>query len=192
MRQPPYVGPVSPESLPRGLSLTDFLQTVFVGISGLPGNLVRPKWQPEPPKQPDIFTDWMAFGINGTNPDFSAYVNSLPDGSMGLQRNEDLSIGLSIYGPKAVETYGMIADGFQIPENRIALFQANIGYTDISDGLQVPDLVNQRWVVRVECTVYLKREVRRTYPVLSFVSARGVIYVPDVSPDYQLNWEVPT
>lgn len=190
MSTPPYVAPISQGQYPKGLTLLQFLQTVVVGISGIPGNFVRPKWQPEPPKQPDINTDWIAFGIESQTPDANAYVNSQEGGTTVLQRNEDLNLSISIYGPKAIETYGLLRDGFQIPQNRIALFQANIGFTSISEGRHIPDLVNQRWIDRVECSVVLKRQIQRTYPVLTFLSASGTIYVPDVTPDYQLDWEV--
>jgi hypothetical protein len=191
MRQNPYVGPTQSSSYPKGLTLVQFLQTVVVGISGLPGNLVRPKWQPEPPKQPDITTDWLAFGIESQKPDFSAYLSATgPDHELQLNRQEDLTLSFSIYGPNCAETYGLISDGFQIPQNRISLFQANIGYTEISEARHVPDLVNQRWVDRVECTVRLKRQIQRTYPVLTFVSVSGIIYVPDIADDAEIDWEV--
>lgn len=191
MSQLPYVNPISPAELPKGLTLLQFLQTVVVGITNLPGPLVRPKWQPEPPKQPDINVDWLGFGVDSATPDFSAYlVPGTPGGPIQTQRQEDLTLSFSIYGPNAMETYGLLRDGFQIPQNRIALFNANIGYTDISPGRHIPDLVNQRWVDRVECNVFLKRQIQRTYPVLTFTSATGIIYVPDVTPDYQLAWQV--
>ncbi len=193
MSQPPYVTPVSPNpELPAGLTLIQFLQTVVVGLTALPGQLVRPLWQPEPPKQPDINVDWLAFGIDQSAPDFSAYlVPSAGGGPIQTQRQEDLTVKFSIYGPNCTDTYGLLRDGFQIPQNRFALFKANIGYTEITPGRHIPDLVNQRWVDRVECNVILKRQVQRTYPVLTFTSATGIIYVPDVSPDYQLRWSVP-
>lgn len=191
MSQPPYILPISPQPLPKGLTLQQFLQTVVVGLTGIDGKLVRPLWQPEPPQQPDITVDWLAFGIEAAAPDYSAYVSPpVGGGPIQTQRHEDLTLKFSIYGPHAFDTYGLIRDGLELPQNRFALFQANMGYTSISPAQRVPDLVNQRWVDRVECTVAIKREIQRTYPVLSFTSASGIIYVPDVSPEYQLPWEV--
>lgn len=187
---PPYVHPINPTQLPKGLTLIQFLQTVVVGITALPGNMVRPKWQPEPPKQPDLRTDWLAFGIESQAPDFSAYIapQDTAESPIQTQRQEDLTLSFSIYGPNAMETYGLLRDGFQIPQNRMALIQANMGYTEISPGRHIPDLVNQKWIDRVECTVRIKREIQRTYPILTFTSATGIIYVPDVSEDYQLEF----
>lgn len=189
--QLPYVNPLpGGSSLPTGLTLNQFLQTVMVGVSGLPGNLVRPSWQVEPPKQPSIETNWLALGVELQQPDAQAYVSVNNADRVTTQRHQGIEIKLSIYGPRCQELYDEIADAFQIPQNRIALFQANMGFTEISAGRHIPDLVNQRWVDRVECSVFLRREIQRTYPVLTFVSASGTIYVPDVSPDYELNFTV--
>lgn len=47
----------------EGQALTNFLQEQIVGVTGIAGNLVRPRWQPEPPLLPDATIDWIAFGI---------------------------------------------------------------------------------------------------------------------------------
>jgi len=153
--------------------------------------MVRPLWQTEPPKQPDINVDWLGFGIESYAPDFSAYlIPGTPGGPLETQRQEILTLSFSIYGPNAPDTYGLLRDGFQVPQNRIALFNASMGYIEITEGRHVPDLVNQRWIDRVTCNVRLSRKIQRTYPVLTFTSATGIIYLPDVTPDYQLGWEV--
>jgi hypothetical protein len=187
--QPPYVAPLPGTGLPKGLSLDVFLQTVIVGISGLPGTLVRPKWQVEPPKNPPITTDWLAMGTSVAQPDASAYVGLNGSGQVTTQRHEVLEVPLSIYGPNMYDTYGLLRDGFQLPQNRIALFQANMAFTEITAGRRIPDLVNQRWVDRVECSVFLRREIQRTYPILTFTSASGTIYVPDVNESYELTFQ---
>jgi hypothetical protein len=186
-----YVNPAQQPKYPGGLSLEDFLQTVIVGLSQIPGPLVRPKWQAEPPKQPDITVNWIGMAVEVISKDFDAYVAPNADGVLGLTRNQDVQISLSIYGPAALETYDLIGDGFMIDQNRFALFNANIGYKDMGPARRVPDLVNERWVDRVETAVFLKREVQRTYPVPTIVSASGIIYVPDITPDFQLPWNVP-
>lgn len=135
--------------------------------------------------------DWLGFGIESAAPDFSAYlVPSEGGGPIQTQRQESLTLSFSIYGPNAMDTYGLLRDGFQIPQNRIALFNANMGYTEITPGRHIPDLVNQRWIDRVQCNVVLTRKIQRIYPVLTFTSATGIIYVPDVTTDYQIDWAV--
>lgn len=277
--------PVIPQ-MPGGLSLRQFLQTVFVGISGLPPELVRPRWQKNPPKQPDIDTNWMAFGIQDDAPDANAFLgmtgptfasgwvrlkfnptpgvvitlngaaiefvaaspmsgqvligetvyettanlatylkNSLNplllaakysssyaeigivavlDGVAGnaftlatnspgsvllsastltggaltsyqSQRHSDIEVMCSFYGPDAYDYAGVVRDGLQLPQNAEALRSVSMAFVSSGRATQVPDLVNERWVERFEMSVQLRREVIRTYPILTIVSVSGVL-----------------
>ena len=58
-----YLLPTGTNPYPSTLTFLQFMNTVMAGISGLPSALVRPRWQPNPPVQPDIDTDWLAFGV---------------------------------------------------------------------------------------------------------------------------------
>jgi len=111
---PGYIQPSSTTRLPKKLSLTQFIQTVLVGVSNLPGPMVRPKWQTEPGKQPNIRINWLAFGIEIAKPDANAYIASNTDLSVGYQRHEELEVQCDLYGPDALDVYGLIRDGFQI------------------------------------------------------------------------------
>lgn len=184
----PYLQPTSTLPIPGGLTLTQFIQTVFVGISALPGTLVRPKWQPEPPKQPDIYANWMAIGIDVASPDANAYVWPNQAGSTQSQRHETLEVGCAIYGPDALETYGLIRDGFQIPQNLEGLRSANMGFVEISPARKIPELINERFINRVQTSVFLRREIQRIYPVLTLISASGVIHTVIGDEDYLLDW----
>jgi hypothetical protein len=217
----PYMLPLKSNQFPRGFSLTQFIQTVFVGISGLPGPLVFPKWQPEPPEQPDITVNWMSIGFGDANPDANSYIGVQEveasgqtietQSGLGLetedretletendstitqvisQRHETLEIQCSIYGPEAFETYNLLLTGFQIPPNLYALRTANMGFVEVTRGRRVPDLVNQRWVNRIETSVFLRRQIQQVYPILTLISATGVIYVPDINENYELVWNV--
>lgn len=279
-----YLLPAKQFPLPGNLSFRQFLQQIFVGVSGLPGNLVFPRWQIAPPKQPDISTNWLAIGITEVKPDANAYLGVLPftyaegtieilcnpqpldtltlngvviqfvvsdptsnqvligstplltttslatllsassplnvgtyaqdqnvititygtPGSVGnsytlakspsraiwlsnatltgggtqvntTQRHEELTIGCSFYGPEASEYCNIVRDSFQIPQNLEGLRSVNMGFMGTDNALQVPDLVNERWVERFEMSVHLRREIIRTYPILTLVSASGTI-----------------
>src|SRR5574340_383319 len=59
-------GYLSPDAsaLPlEGDALDALLQGMVVGITGLPGAMVRPRWQSVVPKQPEPTVDWCAIGI---------------------------------------------------------------------------------------------------------------------------------
>ena len=45
------------------------LQHMVTVLTDLPGHLVRPRWQPLPPAQPDALTDWVAIGVTRVEAD---------------------------------------------------------------------------------------------------------------------------
>lgn len=186
----PYMQPASTTPLPNGLTLAQFIQTVMVGVSGLPGTLVRPKWQAAPPKQPDIETNWMAIGVESSTPDANAYIAENSSAQVISQRTERLEISCAIYGPSAFAIYGLIRDGFQIPNNLFVLSYANMGFVEVTEGRHVPDLVNERYIDRVVTSVVLRRLVQRIYPILSITSAAGGIYTVLGTEPYLLDFAV--
>jgi len=161
----------------------------LVGISGISGQLVRPNWQENPPPQPDIKTNWISFGVNVSAPDANAYTNYNADGSFTSQRHETLEIGTDCFGPDAMYISGLIRDGFQIKTNLDALQLAKMGFVETGPARQIPDLVNERFVGRVNMSIFLRREVIRVYPVPNIISASGTIYAPDLDVNFNLEWE---
>jgi hypothetical protein len=183
--------PEKPElvSSPPNLTLKQFMQTVLVGISGLSGTLVRPEWQQEQPKQPDINVDWVAFGIEQNIADNNAYIDTVAgEGETVIttvNRNETLQVNLQVYGPNCYEMASLIRDGFQLTQNLAALKKAKMGFGWDEPAQHAPDLVNGRWVDRYRMTIYLRRQVQRFYPVLSFTSASIQLNSVTSQGDYQ-------
>lgn len=172
-----YIQPSRTSGFPNNLTLNQFIQTVLVGISNIPGTLVRPKWLPEPLKQPDLGVNWMAYGVTATTPDANSYIGVNPDGSNVMQRHALLEVQCSFYGPQAQDNADLVRDGFQIGQNRAALKSVNMGFVEVGPAPHIPDLVNERFINRVEMSVFLRRETIRTYPILTLLSAGGTIYV---------------
>lgn len=164
--------------LPGGLTFEQFIQSVFVGISGLPGDLVRPKWQPNPPKQPDTSTNWLAFAEVNNDADTNMYVGSKVVSSTIVnvsQRMEELEIQCSFYGPLSKSYMQLTRDGFQIQQNLDALTSAKMGFVNAQRGHRIPELVNEVWVDRWEMNFFLRCQILRSYPILTFLSTSGTL-----------------
>ncbi len=157
------------------LNVQQFIQTVIAGISGIDGKLVRPKWQPDPPIQPANTVNWIAFSIVDSPADANAYVGMDSEGVETLQRQEYLTINCSIYGPDCYDISGTLRDGFQIQQNLAALQAAKMGFIGVGAPNRTPDLVNEKWIPRVEMPIQLVRMIQRFYPILPFVGANGEI-----------------
>lgn len=170
-----YLAPENALAPTEDDALVDFLQSVIVGVSGVPGQFVRPRWQPEPPNLPPRSTTWIALGIDSRQPDTYAYVDHGGDapGADNLQRHEVLNLRASIYGPAADSTAARIRDGLQIAQNREALQLANMGLVQTGNPIAVPSLVKEQWLYRVDLTIAIRRLIQRNYPVLNLVTAHG-------------------
>lgn len=172
-----YLGPT--DEMLQGDPFDDFLQEVVVGITNLPPELVRPRWQPQPPTTPAVNVDWCAIGVMSIASDFEPWVNHFgmePEpGEDVLQRMERLVVLASFYGPDA-QTYAMtLRDGIYIDQNRAA-FRANaVGIIEIDDIVRNAELFREQWRNRSDLNMHLRREVRRIYQVRNLLRATGPI-----------------
>lgn len=178
-------------------ALRRFIQTVIVGITALAPEYVRQNWQPNPPPMPAIDVNWCGFGIIKQTGDDNAYHDQLYEEvdeeiteSADLVRHETLDILCSFYGSGCLDYAGRLRDGFQIGQNREQLFLVGMGFVGASNIIHVPELVNDRFFDRADVTITLRREIKRNYPILSFVAASGIVYA-DSAVDNQLviDWQ---
>jgi len=156
-------------------ALDDFFHDVIVGITGLTDSVVLPRWQPEPPLLP--IGNWVAFGVIGRRSEtFPNVTHTLPgDGTDVLTRNEDLDLLCSFYGLNC-QAYGtLLRDGLSISQNREVLSLANMGLIAVGDLQRAPELVKNKWLPRADLQFSVRREIKRTYPVLHLLSANGTI-----------------
>ncbi|MFG1429181.1 phage neck terminator protein [Roseixanthobacter glucoisosaccharinicivorans] len=158
--------------------LDDVLQAMIVGITGLPGSVVRPRWQPNQPKQPEPSVDWCAVGVTHVENDtFAARIHSgAGDGSDTLQRHATLTVMASFYGPHRMGFAGLLSDGLLIPQNLEAIVTAGLLIRQASDVVSAGDLFNQNWIARADVLMTFRRQINRTYPVLNVVSGVGTIH----------------
>lgn len=180
-----YVLPTSTQALPNNLTLIQFIQSILVGVSGIAGEFVRPRWQPDPAKQPALTKDWIAFSITNLKKDFNAYIDTTK-----FIRHEDLEIMCAVYGPNCQSIAEQILDGLQIPQNREALTAAGLGITAATDAMHMPDIVNERWIDKYEISIFMKREVNRAYSIGEIASAEGVIEAQAAVQTFISEWDI--
>jgi len=173
-----YLAP-SPPPITDDVSLEVFLQAIVVAITSLPGNMVRPRWQPEPPNLPDYGTDWCAIGITNSTPDTFAYEDDTnvgaEQGGAEFQRNEVFDLDCSFYGPNDDGFADTLRDGLAVAQNREVLFLNAMGLVGVGERVRGSELIKGRWLRRADLTVTFRRQIRRTYQVLSFLSSAGAV-----------------
>lgn len=153
--------------------LDDAIQAAVASISGLPGDLVRPRWQPTPPKTPEPDVNWIALGVTSTTPDAGPYIHhdGAGDGVTHSQRHAELELLVSCYGPQAVGYANLLRDGFGIPQNMEALKRAGLGFVDTGAVRRAPELVNQQWYNRADFTLRFRVATVQRWAVLSVLEA---------------------
>lgn len=158
-----------------GLALRRFLQSIIAGVTGLGASLVRPMWQPDPPPVPSINVDWCGFAITDQRIEKgSAFHQQLTDGAT-ITRHEEIDLLCAFYGPDSLTKAGELRDGMELSQNRELLFLSGMGLAGFNDIAHAPELVNDRYFDRADITMTVRREIRRSYAILNFVSATGTI-----------------
>jgi hypothetical protein len=173
-----YLTPLGPQPINDQALMIIFAQMV-VGITGFPGSLVRPRWQMNPPQQPDALTDWAAIGLTmGDRNNHVLRVN--PDGlDSTLNRQQSVKLMCSFYGPNARANAEILADGICIPNNQWPLQALGIEYIRFGATRAVPDLVNAQWINRADIDLDFTRDITRIYDVPSILSVSGTLLADD-------------
>lgn len=189
---PPIIdGPgfVSPSYVNNELNdqqIRRFLNVLVSGITLIPGDLVRPRWQPEPPNQPDFDKDWAAIGIvKRTRDVFSAVVHctdpeNFEQATDTESRNQILEILCSFYGPNSDQLSEVLAMGLGLEQNRYALQLNGFGLVEVEESLAVPAIVKDRWLMGMDIHFRLRRLQIYTY---DSPNLKGAIAELDVDGD---------
>jgi hypothetical protein len=170
-------------------AFNDFMQAVVAGVTGLPGTMVIPRWQPEPVPLPvDPSTTWAAVGLTEFDQDPYPAIVHFCDNDVGgpghsvLSRNESFLLFCSFYGAQSMEMASQLIDGLSISQNREVLETAGVKLTAPgAKRIQVPELIKRTWWRRTDVTLPFRRNVERTYAILNLLSAQATIYTESVS-----------
>lgn len=169
-----YLTPAAATPPEEDQELDRLLVQMVRGISGLPKDKVRARWQPTTPKQPaDPAENWCAIGITVQSPDASPAIQHDPagDGRDVYWRHQGIELLCTFYGSEAKMRAQALADGLAIPQNREELGKHEMAVVGTGDIRAVPDLVNNVWVRRYDMTVFLRRKISRSYSVLNLLNA---------------------
>jgi hypothetical protein len=173
-----------PPPPPTGEQITAALQTMIATLGGLPGTLVRPRWQPMPPAQPPAGTTWAAVGITRAEADNYPFilhdgatqiVGASGPGADRMQRHSTITVLVTFYGPEAERAAGAMRDGLYVQQNWEPLAAVGLKFRDIRDLARLPELVNQQWIDRFDVQIDFRHQIDRTYPILNLDGADVVI-----------------
>lgn len=169
---------------PSGEAITQALQQMIVALSGLSGTLVRPRWQPMPPSQPQPDITWAAVGVIRVEAD--QYPAIIHEGSRWLtgasgpgadrmQRHATLTVVASFYGPEAEACAAAVRDALYVPQNWEALHPLGLRLRTIEDLARNAEIINQQFIDRFDVRLELRQQFERVYPVLNLDGADAVL-----------------
>lgn len=164
-----------------GDALEDVFSATTQGILGIAdGSTIRPRWQQEPPDQPDFQSSWISFGVVSMQGDWNAYqyMDATLDGGLGattFERDEELTLLYSFYGPNATATQNAHQDGLLIEQNRDLLNANGIKLVYLADSVNVPALLKGTWVKKVDQRAVFRRRIRRQFAIRYFLSANVIL-----------------
>lgn len=170
-----YLLPTGPAVLEDD-ALEDALQAAVVGVTGIAGNYVRPRYQLQPPQQPDQSINWCACGVMSNRMTDYNYQKLHDDLTFQQWRQSELEYLCSFYGPNSVGNANQLADGLCIPNNMWYLNSVGIKLIGCSDLTRVPDLTNTLWINRCDITVRFRRETTRLYGIPRVLTSENTIY----------------
>jgi hypothetical protein len=159
------------------------LQAMVAGITGLPGNMCRPRWQAVPAKRPEIGVDWAAIGVMDSEDlgssaqvahDGTGTIVAPGDGVDDITVFERDTVMVSFYGPDAWENSNLLRTGLRVSTNRYALEAAGVGYQETGKRVMIGELINEQYYHRVDMPIILTRIVQSVYPVYNMLSATSL------------------
>jgi len=167
-----------------GAAFNKILHDWLMGLTGLPGNMIMPRWQIVPPNLPDSnVTDWMTFGVTRKERPGGAYIRHQPgDSAIGLAngydqnvRWENFSLLCSIYGPNQEFTETSISQGLFINQNNEQLLLNQIRPLGTDTTVIIPELIKSLWITRWDLSINLSRQIVFNYAIENLLSAVGFV-----------------
>lgn len=184
-----YLAPTTTDP-PSDIDFGRQLSNLVAGVSGVPGNLVRPRWQPDPPPIPKATTDWFAVGVTTVEPaeKGTPYLRHVGraydeagneveyDGRSDLIEHELITVLASAYGPNSGKFSSRLRDGLWLEQNWHLANSRGMVLMDVGPIRHVPEQIDNTWFDRRDVEIKIRREVDRSYPILNILSAQGTFH----------------
>lgn len=156
----------------------DVLHDVIAGVTGLPGPLVRPRWQPDPPEVPEPDVDWCAFGIIQFEPGNLPVIvhHGEGEGHSEIVDTEELQVMVSFYGPRHTVYARAMRRGIYVPQNRELLRPAGLAFVRAGTTVPVPEQVALGWRSRTDLPLTFRLETRSGFSVLNLKKSQGRVH----------------
>lgn len=172
-----YLTPVG-NAPPYDADLDEIFQWYVQNITGLTGNLVRPRWQAQPPRMPPASATWCAVGVINVEqigfPQIDHQGNDVTDPGNGndiLVTQERLEVVASFYGPSSQQYCTLFRDGCYMPQNNDQLKPYGMALASVDSIRSIPTLRNTQWLKRYDLRFFINRITQRTYQVRNLASA---------------------
>jgi hypothetical protein len=177
----------------KRITLENLWQTVISQLSGIPGKLVRPAFQEDPAPTPGASVTWAAFQImNGEATNYPVVKHyGEGDGESVVYDQTQKNVLISVYGPDADDAAENIRRALHVRQNRDTLRASGVAVTWVGAPVQLPELVNGKWLRRVDLTVQTMIDIAGAYQILNLLRADGVL-LADVHEGNQLRGEIDT
>jgi hypothetical protein len=179
-----YIAPVIVQGVPPGAdAIQAALQGQIAALTGLPGDLVRPRWQPMPPAQPDASVSWCSLGSTMIEADEFPYLEHIggvtypgqpAPGYSVMSRHATLTVVVSFYGPDCEYYSSALRDGLYVPQNYEPLSEVGLKLRTVHDLARIPELVNNQWINRVDIRVEYRAQWERILPIFDLAGATFV------------------
>ncbi|SAL25758.1 phage neck terminator protein [Caballeronia telluris] len=184
-----YLQPVVASPPIEDAALDAIFQQMIVGLTGIPGAMVRPRWQPVTPKMPEPNQNWCAIGVTEIEQDARPAFVHVPDtdGTDKLYRHEILTLLASFYGPSAMQYAAQARDGIYVEQNHGMLTLNSMGLVDVGKMTAAPELINQQWLRRFDLSFRVRRQVVRTYSVLNVLSSDSTLNTDTVTTEIHVS-----
>lgn len=185
-------GPLPPEDT----ALDELLQALVAGVTMLPGNLVRPRWQPRPPPVPEPSVDWGAIGVTEETPEpnISLVHVSAGQGSSISYLVDVITVTATFYGPTARGNAELLRTGLMIAQNRELLYNSGLALMAMPEKtVFLPEIINNQTQRRADVVILFRRRTTLVWPILNLLEFQGTLNTENPGDlDYSVPMQTPT